>query len=29
MVFEAMVKEMVAADLVAVRRETERRSRHD
>jgi GDPmannose 4,6-dehydratase len=27
--FEAMVKEMVAADLAAVRRETERKSRHD
>jgi GDPmannose 4,6-dehydratase len=27
--FEAMVKEMVAADLVTVRRETERKSRHD
>jgi GDPmannose 4,6-dehydratase len=27
--FDAMVKEMVAADLAAVRRETERRSRHD
>ena len=27
--FDAMVKEMVAADLAAVRRETERKSRHD
>jgi GDPmannose 4,6-dehydratase len=27
--FEAMVKEMVAADLATVRRETERKSRHD
>ena len=27
--FEAMVKEMVAGDLAAVRRETERKSRHD
>jgi len=27
--FDAMVKEMVTADLVAVRHETERKSRHD
>jgi GDPmannose 4,6-dehydratase len=27
--FDAMVKEMVSADLAAVRRETERKSRHD
>jgi GDPmannose 4,6-dehydratase len=27
--FNAMVKEMVAADLASVRRETERKSRHD
>jgi len=27
--FDDMVKEMVAADLVAVRREKQRRSRHD
>jgi GDPmannose 4,6-dehydratase len=27
--FDAMVKEMVLADLAAVRRETERKSRHD